>query len=83
MKKEVDLAVKIAEALTRLQAVGKQASQEAQVFMLIDQVSPYELSLEDICDILKAPRDTVTSAINLWRKWNYMTERAGLIGRQK
>jgi len=81
-KEAVDLAQKLAEAYMRMRANPK-ASPEAILFMVIDQASPHELSIEDLSSITHLDRGVIAPIIGLWCGWGYMSERGGKVSRQR
>ena len=82
MKKEIDLASKLAGAIVLLSqpGVGKLGT-EMRLFVIIDQVAPHQLSVEDLCEITKLDRGTVAPAIGTLTKLGYVQEHGGLINR--
>jgi hypothetical protein len=81
-KEAVDLAQKLAEAYMRMRA-NPRATPEAVIFMIVDQASPHELGIEDLCAITKFDRSVIGPVINMWTGWGYMQERGGKVSRQR
>ena len=80
MKKEIDLANKLAKAIALLQT-NTRMSVEQKVFIVMDKVAPYELSVEDLQDILHLDRGAIAPAVEQWAKLGYMQDRGGQIAR--
>jgi hypothetical protein len=82
MKKEIDLAQKLAGAIVRLEAAPK-ASPEIKLFMILDLAFPYELSVEDLESLTHLDRGTIGPAVATLTRWGYVQEKGGMLVRQR
>lgn len=82
LEREIDIAMKIAGALVMLQGQPK-AGADMKIFMVLDQVAPYELSVADLEKITGATRGAVGVAVATLTGWGYITEKGGMISRAK
>ena len=76
----VDLGRKLAAAFTKLTTAGR-VSPDMHLFVLIDTVSPHQLSVEDLAEITHLDRGTIAPLVSMLVKMGYVQERGGLISR--
>ena len=76
LDREIDIAIKLAQAINLLGSQPK-ASPDLKIFLLISEVAPYELSVDDIERVTGLNRKQVGDALNILRAWGWVTEKGG------
>jgi predicted transcriptional regulator len=82
LDREIDIAIKLAQAINMLNSQPK-ASPDLKIFLIIHEVSPYELSVDDIERITGLNRKQVGDALNILRGWGWVTEKGGQLSASK
>lgn len=82
LEREIDIALKLAQAINLLNAQPK-ASPDLKVFLVLDEVAPYEISVEDLERITGLQRKVIGDSLNILRAWGWITEKGGQLSRNK